>query len=97
MKKFLLIKDLPADGMLTASWIAAMRESFDKHPTSFRQDYDNLVQTIADLHVIEAGIRTKVLMLAPPSTDTGTSVVETLPKLLSGLSEAVITRLLLRL
>lgn len=65
--KFSALKALPVPGKLTDDWKRVTLQQFAKDPEIVRKDYVRLVESIADLELIEDYLREEVLHIDEPT------------------------------
>jgi len=90
---FLIIKELPANGVPDTAWLKFHQEKWLKTPEKLRAEYEKLVKSLASLHVIEATLREKVLHLDAPSYDLRSQLSEMLPAYAGALLQALVRKI----
>lgn len=59
--KFAFLKALSRPGVMTTDWKNYTQLCYQNHPEALEKDYERLVQSIADLELIEKYLREEVL------------------------------------
>lgn len=67
--KFLLLKDLDAQGKVTKTWINYHQDLWSKNPKALREEYVLLVKSIAKLHTIEQTLRVQIFGIGASAAD----------------------------
>jgi len=91
--RFALISELPADGKVSTAWIKTHQARYSQKPTAVRAEYEKLVKSLAQLHIIEKALREEVLHVDDQSSDFRSSVAA----VLSTSVDVLLTKLLTKI